>query len=91
MKWLAGGLVLVFMLLQIRLWVGERSLAEIYALEQRIDNKTAENSALELQNQQLKARIHSLKDGTDSVEEKARSELGLVKEGEIFVITPNQP
>ena len=58
-------------------------------MQNRLNEQLAKNAAAEVQNQQLAAEVSDLKEGLEMVEEKARSELGMVKPDEIFVqITP---
>ncbi|MGV8940836.1 MAG: cell division protein FtsB [Lysobacter sp.] len=87
MRWLAGLLVvLVAMLafLQDRLWVGEGGRASVAALEQRVDQQIRENAGLQQRNDALAAEVEDLKSGEAAVEERARSELGMIKPGETF-------
>ena len=84
MRWLVAGLVLLLLLLQIPLWLGEGSFRDVRLLRQAKDQQAAENSSLEARNQVLKAEVDDLKAGLDAIEERARTELGLVKEGEVF-------
>jgi len=90
MKWLTLILVVIFIGLQIRLWTGERSLAEVNALELKISEQKAANELQTDQNEQLRARVGDLKDGTDAIEEEARSGQGFVKEDEVFVIVTTE-
>ena len=80
--WLFVALVLVLAGLQYRLWVGEGSLAQVQALQQQIAEQQAENEQLLERNRILEAEVLELKQGTETVEERARHELGMVKEGE---------
>ena len=92
MRWLLGILILLLLLLQYRLWVGEGSLAEVVSLQQEIARQRAELSRLEARNRALQAEVADLKDGLDALEERARSELGMIKQGEVFyqVIEPSR-
>ncbi len=79
-----GAMVLA---LQYRLWVGEGSLADASRLQARIDTERAINAASGERNRILRAEIIELKRGPESVEERARSDLGMVKPGEtLFLI-----
>ena len=80
--WLFVALVLVLAGLQYRLWVGDGSLAQVQALQQQIAEQQAENEQLLERNRILEAEVLELKQGTETVEERARHELGMVKEGE---------
>ena len=74
-----GVLVLV---LQYRLWVGEGSLAQVNSLNKQIAEQQGENERLLERNRILEAEVLELKQGMETVEERARQELGMVKEGE---------
>ncbi len=74
--------------LQYRLWFGHGSLTHISSLEQEVALRTAEKAGKRQRNAILKAEIKDLKQGLDAAEEIARSELGLIKEGEVFYLPP---
>lgn len=84
MKWLIAILILLLLGLQYRLWVGEGSIAHRIELQKKIEQQQAENALLKLRNERLALEIESLKNGTAGVEERAREELGLIKEDETF-------
>jgi cell division protein FtsB len=84
MRILQGLLVLIILGLQFRLWIGPGSLAEIDRLNQDLDEQAAENAILEARNLELLQEVEELKNGTDAIEELARQDLGLIKEGETF-------
>jgi len=86
MKWLLVVLILIFLGLQYRLWVGEGSLAHVTRLQTQIEEQSRQNQALRLQNERLEAEVHALKNGDDAIEAKAREELGLVKKDETFFL-----
>lgn len=80
--WLFFVLLLVLAGLQYRLWVGDGSLAQANALQRQIAEQKSENERLLERNRVLEAEVLELKKGTETVEERARHELGMVKEGE---------
>lgn len=80
--WLFVALVLVLAGLQYRLWVGEGSLAQVAELQRQIAEQKGENERLLERNRILEAEVLELKKGMETVEERARHELGMVKEGE---------
>jgi len=84
-------LLLLFLSLQYRLWVGQGSLADVSVLKQQIVEQEAELEHLRERNQRLLAEVNDLKQGLDAVEARARSELGMIREGETFyqVIEPS--
>jgi cell division protein FtsB len=83
-------LIALLLLLQFRLWVGEGSLAEVWRLKQAVEAQNSENETLRERNKALEAEVQDLKKGLSAIEERARSELGMIKEGETFyqVIEP---
>ncbi|MEA3275211.1 MAG: cell division protein FtsB [Pseudomonadota bacterium] len=85
MRWLAAILLLLLLWLQYRLWVGEGSLAEVQALRQEIADQQVELGELHARNQVLEAEVQDLREGLDALEERARSELGMIKQGEVFL------
>lgn len=80
--WLFVALVVVLAGLQYRLWVGEGSLAQVTELQRQIAEQQGENERLLERNRILEAEVLELKKGMETVEERARHELGMVKEGE---------
>jgi cell division protein FtsB len=77
-------LCVVLLSLQYRLWVGEGSMAKVHQLASQIAAQRAENAKLQERNRILEAEVVGLKEGMDAIEARARSELGMIKEGEIF-------
>ncbi|TBU94771.1 cell division protein FtsB [Phytopseudomonas dryadis] len=80
--WLFFVLILLLGGLQYRLWVGEGSLAQVADLQQQIADQEGENERLLERNRILEAEVMELKKGMETVEERARHELGMVKDGE---------
>lgn len=83
-RWLTILLIALLLGLQYKLWVGEGSLAEIWSLHQAGEVQREENAGLKERNAALEAEVHDLKQGLDAIEERARSELGMIKDGETF-------
>ena len=82
-------LVLLLVLFHAQLWMGRGSVPSVREMQQRLDEQLAKNAQAQLANDQLAAEVKDLQEGLEMVEEKARSELGMVKPNEIFVqITP---
>ncbi|AOW76420.1 cell division protein FtsB [Colwellia sp. PAMC 20917] len=78
-------LLLVFlMLLQYRLWFGKNSVPDYLALEQEVQRQVADNDKLKQRNKLLYADTDDLKSGVEAIEERARNELGMIKENETF-------
>ncbi|NVJ67254.1 MAG: cell division protein FtsB [Gammaproteobacteria bacterium] len=84
MKWIAVTLLLILATLQYRIWFGQSSFQQIELQHQKIELIKSENSELLNRNQKLLAEIKDLRKGTDAVEERARYQLGMIKEGETF-------
>lgn len=82
LQWILLALLLV---LQGQLWLGRGSLPEVMRLRQVLKDQKQENAGARLANDRLSAELHDLKDGLEMVEERARSEIGMVKPNEIFV------
>lgn len=80
--WLFLVLLLLLGGLQYRLWVGNGSLAQVASLTKQIEEQRAENESLLERNRVLDAEVMELKKGLETVEERARHELGMVKDGE---------
>ncbi len=88
-----GVLVVLLLLLQYRLWVGEGSLAEVSHLKREIAAQQQELARLRQRNRALMAEVQDLKQGLTAIEERARSELGMIRKGETFyqIIEPEEP
>jgi cell division protein FtsB len=84
MRWLLAGLLLVLGLLQYRLWIAEGSLAEQRRLERQVREQAAVNLELRERNAVLEREVLELQSGNRGVEQRAREQLGLVREGETF-------
>jgi cell division protein FtsB len=84
MRLLIAILLLLFILLQYRLWVGPGSLAEVNNLQHEISELQQELANLRERNRALQAEVDDLRGGQAAIEERARSELGMIKEGETF-------
>ena len=84
MKWIIAILIIFLLALQYRLWVGQGSLAEVNRLQQTIDAQKAENKKISERNAALDAEVKDLKQGVEAIEERARSELGMIKQDETF-------
>ncbi len=84
-------LVVLLVLLQYRLWVGDGSLAEVWGLYQQVETQKAENRELRERNQALEAEVKDLKQGLDAIEERAREELGMTRDDETFYQIIQEP
>ncbi|MGA8277564.1 MAG: cell division protein FtsB [Rhodanobacteraceae bacterium] len=77
-------LLILLIALQIKLWSGHGGLGDMWRLRESVSSQKAENEKLRVRNEALSAEVRDLKQGDEAVEERARSELGLVKPGETF-------
>jgi cell division protein FtsB len=84
MRALLALLLLILVLLQLKMWFGEGGFSDVRRLEQRVEEQADENEALAQRNRELQAEVEDLRQGLGAVEERARSELGLIKESEEF-------
>ena len=86
-------LVVLIVLLQLKYWTGSGGVRDVDALRERVKAQAEENAELEQRNAALAAEVADLREGNTALEERARSELGLIKPGETFyriVETPPQ-
>lgn len=84
MKILLAVLIVLLTGLQYRLWVAEGSWADVTRLDREIEQQASENERLKERNRRLAIEVRALKNGLDSVEERARQDLGMIREGETF-------
>jgi cell division protein FtsB len=91
MKWAAVGLVLLLALLQYRLWLAEGSLAELHRLDEQLLRQEALNLDLRVRNEQLEQEVLELQQGLETVEERARQDLGMIREGEVYYQVVEEP
>lgn len=92
MKWLAGALLTVIVMLQYRLWLSGDGISELARLGEAVERQKVENAELEERNEQLVAEVADLKSGMAAIEERARSELGMIGRNETFYqVVPQRP
>lgn len=84
MKLLIACLVIMLAALQLRLWAGDGGLVQYWRMRAQLDAQQAEMAQLQQRNRQLAAEVLDLQTGTRAIEERARSELGMVGPGETF-------
>lgn len=84
MRWLVGILVALLIVLQYRLWLGDGSLRDVHRLRQAAHEQRLTNQQLRERNRALEGEVKDLKQGYEAIEERARSELGMVKGDETF-------
>jgi cell division protein FtsB len=92
MKWLAAGLLAVVLLLQYRVWLSGDGVRELARLSESVERQKADNAEAAERNQQLVAEVADLKSGMAAIEERARSELGMIGRNETFYqVVPVRP
>jgi cell division protein FtsB len=84
MKILLSIIILLVILLQYRLWYGDGGIEEIKALQQRLDDLKEQVEEKKERNEALYAEVEDLRKGQEALEERARDELGMIREGETF-------
>lgn len=92
MRFLIAVLVAVFALLQARLWLADGGLREVWRLESEVARRAEDNAQRAARNAALEGEVKDLKQGLAAAEERARTELGMIKAGETFYqIAPAAP
>lgn len=85
---LIGLLLFLLLVLQVRLWFGEGSIRHGMVLKEQIAQLETENKTLRHRNRLMAAEVADLKNANNSVEEIARRDLGMIREGEVFYLVP---
>jgi cell division protein FtsB len=92
MKWLAAALAIAVLLLQYRVWFSADGVREVERLKRAVATQRADNEQLGERNRQLAAEVRDLKTGMDALEERARSDLGMIARNETFYqVVPARP
>ena len=86
MKILYGFLGFAFIVLQYKLWLGEDSVRTLNMLEAEVQAQRELNESLERRTRLVETEVLDLKNGLEAVEERARSELGMIEKGETFYL-----
>ncbi len=86
MKALFSTLAVLFVVLQYKLWLGEDSVRALNMLEDDLAAQRAVNEELAARNDELEVEVLDLKNGLEAVEERARSELGMIRKDETFFL-----
>src|SRR5688572_7715394 len=84
MRWLTLGLAGLLMLIQYPLWLGKGGWLRVWDVDQQIQSQRESNARLKARNGALDAEVRDLKQGFEAIEERARSELGMIRQDEIF-------
>jgi cell division protein FtsB len=78
-------LLVLVVLIQYPLWLGKGSWLRVWELDRQLSTQQETNTKLQVRNAAMDAEVRDLKQGLDAIEERARSELGMIKPGEVFV------
>jgi cell division protein FtsB len=81
---LALTLVALIVLIQYPLWLGKGGWFRVWEVERQIHEQRETNRRLEERNRALEAEVRDLKEGLEAIEERARSELGMIRQDEVF-------
>jgi len=86
-------LILLLAIIQYPLWWGHGGWLRVHELQQQLANQTKKNADLKLRNERVQGEVADLQNGTAAVEERARYEMGMMKDSEVFVqfVSPNSP
>lgn len=79
-------MIVLILLLQVRLWIGEGSFAQVWSLREAIDEQFSENATLAARNERLYAEVRNLRNEQGAIEERARMNLGLIRQDETFYL-----
>jgi cell division protein FtsB len=90
MRWLSVALVALVVLLQYPLWLGKGGWLRVWDVDRQLQQQKENNKKLEVRNGGLDAEVRDLKQGYDAIEERARFELGMIKQDEVFVQVPEK-
>lgn len=92
MRILAFTLAVFILLLQYPLWLGKGGWLRVWSLERQVQEQKQANAALSQRNGALDAEVRDLKQGFEAIEERARYELGMIKQDEVFfqVVRPSE-
>jgi cell division protein FtsB len=90
MRWPTWILVSLIALLQYPLWLGKGGWLRVWDMERQLAAQRDVNQKLETRNAGLDAEVRDLKSGFDAIEERARYELGMIKDGEVFIQVPQR-
>ena len=84
MRWLALVFVTLIVALQYPMWLGKGGWLQVREYDRQLAEARAQNARLKARNDALDADVRDLKTGSEAIEERARSELGMMKQDEVF-------
>ena len=90
MRWLSIALLALLVLLQYPLWLGKGGWLRVWDVDRQLQEEKVANKQLEIRNAGLDAEVRDLKQGYDAIEERARHDLGMIRQDEVFVQIPEE-
>jgi len=84
MKWLALFFAALIVALQYPMWLGKGGWLQVRQYDRQLAEQRAQNETLKARNEALDAEVRDLKTGYDAIEERARNELGMIRQDEVF-------
>ena len=84
MRWLTVGLLALITLLQYPLWLGKGGWLKVWEYDRQLQQQKEVTRKLEIRNAGLDAEVRDLKQGYGAIEERARAELGMIRQDEVF-------
>ena len=90
MRWLPVALLALVVLLQYPLWIGKGGWLRVWDVDRKLQQQKEINKKFEVRNAGLDAEVRDLKQGYEAIEERARFELGMIKQDEVFVQIPEK-
>lgn len=90
MRWLTLALIALLVVLQYPLWLGKGGWLKVWDYDRQLAQQKESNRKLEVRNSGLDAEVRDLKQGYEAIEERARFELGMIRQDEVFVQIPEK-
>lgn len=90
MRWLSIVLLALLILVQYPLWLGKGGWLRVWDVDRQLQEEKTANKQLEIRNAGLDAEVRDLKQGYDAIEERARHDLGMIRQDEVFVQIPEK-
>jgi cell division protein FtsB len=91
LRWLALAFIALIVVLQYPMWLGKGGWLQVRELDRQLAVQKEANAKLKVRNDALDADVRDLKAGVEAIEERARSELGMVRQDEVFFQLRQRP
>jgi cell division protein FtsB len=85
-RWIILLLAMIFLFMQIKIWISKDGYQQMNNLQENVKTQNKNNAQLRIRNEKLKAEIEDLKVGIEAIEERARTDLGLIGKDEVMYI-----